>query len=57
MNKKAYIIPAIEIENMELNPLMEVSAIGGDAGIDFGVGDIPEAADSRFFEENDILDF
>lgn len=55
MNKKNYIIPIIEIEEMELSPLMEASIteITG-ADLPLGEGDIPGTADSRFFDDIDF---
>lgn len=53
MNKKDYIIPAIDIEHVELTPLMgnSITTIGGNSGLEPGQGDAPSNADSRFAED------
>ncbi|MBQ8158244.1 MAG: hypothetical protein IJ081_04405 [Prevotella sp.] len=55
MNKKAYIVPAVEVQTIKVQQMIcgSVTAISGDSGIEQGEGDpLEEAiggADSRGF--------
>ena len=56
MNKKVYVIPAIDVEIIKLTPLMlgSITHVGGDSGIGLGDGEIPNTADGRLFDDSDF---
>ena len=48
MKKKAYLAPAIDITNIQIQSLLNnVSNVGGDAGITPREGEVPTTGDSR----------
>ena len=57
MNKKNYIAPVLYFEDMETEKMIcnSIAAIEGDSGLELGIGDVPEDAESRFFKLPDML--
>ena len=54
--KKTYIIPATEISQGVVEEMIaaSITGIGGDSGLGLGDDDIPDYADVREFDEDDL---
>ena len=57
MSKKNYIAPVLYLEDMETEEMIcnSIAGIEGDSGLELGIGDVPEDAESRFFKFPELL--